>query len=64
MNGPRDQFFAGARLAQEEHGRIAGGHGFDQSKHFPERYAAADDAFEDLFLDCFLLQGQMPVCVR
>src|SRR5262245_2214220 len=46
MHGARDQFFACARLAQDEHGRVGRGHALDPLAHTAPARAAADDLLE------------------
>ena len=64
MNSARDQFFAGAGFAEEQHGGIAGsyfGHAFHDGL---QGLALADDVVEaefcvDLVLEIELLFGQL-----
>ncbi len=46
MDGPRDELFARACLAVDEHSGIGGGDGFEIRKHAPEGVAIADDFLE------------------
>ena len=44
VNGARDKFLAGARLSQQEHGRIACRHHFDEFQHLPEGWTLPHDS--------------------
>ncbi len=43
MNGARHEFLARSGFTQQEHGRIAGSHGFHLTQDRPDRRAVADD---------------------
>ena len=42
MDGVREDFLAGARLAEQQHRRIGSGHGVQLLEHAPDRVAFGD----------------------
>ena len=61
MNGVRDQFLAGARLAANQHGRVGAGHARNLLVDLPHRPARPDDAREVVALAQFLAQVRVLV---
>ena len=61
VNGPRDQFLAGASFAGDQHGRVGRRHGLDVLQDFLDRRRRADDFLEvvlclDFFLEVSILR--------
>ena len=56
VDGPREQFLAGAGFADDEDRRVGGRHALDFSQHVEQRRAVADDLVEIVLGANFLLQ--------
>ena len=65
VNRTRDEFLAGSRLSQKEHGRIAWSHHVDEIQDLPERWTLPHDSYkvcpgtDFLFLiECLIRAGR------
>ena len=59
VDGARDEFLAGARLALDQHGGIGGGHGLHLAEDALERRAFADDLLEVVLGADFLFEVEL-----
>jgi hypothetical protein len=69
VNGARDEFFARAGFAQQEHSRISPGHGFDHLQCAAKTRTSSNDPFETglrvpLFVDSVDIKRDLRIGLR
>src|SRR5882762_4142725 len=64
VNGACDEFLAGAGLAQQEHGRVTCGYGFDQSEHLAESRTLTHHPFKARLLADLFAQIQIEILIH